>query len=83
MSRNYQLMDERDRQIREYYVKMAAKEINNKQLYRHAAILVMASKKFFLTEKYIERILSGNNESDKEPVNPNQKTIFDEMEEEG
>lgn len=82
MSRIQSLKNERNNQIREFYEKQAAKKIGNKQLYRHQAILVMASAKFFLAERTIEDILSEDNETSSEPVDPNQIDMFQVIKEE-
>jgi len=83
MSRLKHLKEKRDQRIRDFYAKMAAKEINGQQLYRHPAILAMASDKFCLAELTIQNIVSGNAESTaKDYVDPNQKSIFDEIPEE-
>ncbi|MCE9538714.1 MAG: hypothetical protein K8R85_05805 [Bacteroidetes bacterium] len=79
MSRIPALKKNRDNEIRSKYYQLEDKEVAGKQLYRHEAILEMLSKKFFLAPATIERIVNGNSESTPF-VDPNQKTIFDELE---
>lgn len=59
MSRIPQLKRNRNETIRKAYAVLAAKMIGTKQLYRHDAILEMLSKKFYLAQSTIERIVSG------------------------
>ena len=63
MSRNQTLKDERNQAIRKAYKELASKVVKTKdgkqtELYRHAAILAMLSKKYYLEPDTIERIVN-------------------------
>ena len=81
MSRNPKLKEALFEEICKFYEAQSEKLIDGVQLYRHKAILTMASKKFYLTPDYIERIVSGNTGTPKEPVDPNQISMFNEEKE--
>lgn len=71
MSRIPELKELRDTTIRKRYDVLSSKTINNKQVYRHEAILEMMSKEFFLAPDTIGDIVAAGG-NDEEPVNPNQ-----------
>ena len=79
MSRIPELKKERNDAVIAYYKLQADKKIYGKQMYRHEAILAMASKKFFLAESTIQQILGGHDVNDKMPVDPNQLNLLDEI----
>lgn len=57
MSRDRDLRDERDKKIKEEYQKLASKKVGDVELYRHEAMLVILSKKFWLSPVTINNIL--------------------------